>query len=367
MSTVADRSWSPLPGRTDPEHTRRALAVWLQERRPDWQDLRVAPLARPSTTGGTGDNLLVTVTCRQDGRPIVHELVVRLAPADFISVHGADVAQHFAILQALWPTAVPSPEPLWLETDERVLGLPFMVMTRVPGQAAGDFPVYNESGFLADAPVDYRRRAWRAAVTALAAVATVDPAPFAFLDRPDRGTTGLDQHLAYVKEAFAAADDGSGHPEIEQRLAWLRANRPARTVNGLSWGDARLANVLLDDHARVTALLDWDRASLGGPLVDLGWWLMFDRMQAEDYGHPRLEGLGDPDETVALWSELSGLDGSDARYYEILGAVHLAIVRLRSARMRLAHGLWVPSPDNPRGVESLLARVGRLIESFEAR
>ena len=48
---------------------------------------------------------------------------------------------------------VPLPRPLWLETDEAVLGLPFMVMAQVPGQAPSDFPIYNESGFLADAPV----------------------------------------------------------------------------------------------------------------------------------------------------------------------------------------------------------------------
>jgi aminoglycoside phosphotransferase (APT) family kinase protein len=364
--TFTDTSWSPVPGRTDIGQTRAALAAWLRQRRPDWSDLEITSLRPPTTTGGTGDNLLVTIVCRPDGQPAEHRLVVRLAPADFITVHGADIAQHFAVLEALWPTAVPSPEPLWLETDETVLGLPYMVMSQVPGQAPSDFPIYNQSGFLAEAPAGYRRRAWRSAVEALAASATVDRSGFSFLDRPDRGPTGLDQHLSYIEEAFAAAHDGSGHPGIERGLEWIRANRPGRTVEGLSWGDARLGNVLIGDDGRVTALLDWDRASLGGPLVDLGWWLLFDRMHAEDYGYPRLEGLGRPEETIALWSDLTGIDAGDAGYYEILGAAHLAVIRLRSIRMRSEHGLWVPDAGNPRGVDRLLERMNRMIARYEA-
>jgi len=290
-----------------------------------------------------------------------------LAPGDFLTVYGADVVQHFAILRALWPTDVPSPEPLWLETDEAVLGLPFMVMAQVPGQAPSDFPIYNESGFLADAPVEYRRTAWRASIEALAKVATVDASRFAFLDRPDRGATGLDQHLGYIDEAFETAHEGDGHPGIERGLEWLRRNRPRTSVEGLSWGDARLGNVLIDEAGGVTALLDWDRASLGGPLVDLGWWLLFDGMHAEDYGYPRLEGLGGREETIWLWSELTGLSADDAGYFEILGAAHLAAVRLRTIRMREKHRLWVPDVGNPRGVERLLQRMNRMIADYEAR
>jgi aminoglycoside phosphotransferase (APT) family kinase protein len=365
MSSDTDSSWSPVPDRTDLTRTRKVLRAWLGDRQPDWRDLEITSLRPPTTTGGTGDNLLLTVCYRAAGRPRECKLVVRLSPGDFLSVHGADIVQHFAVLRALWPTDVPSPEPLWLETDESVLGLPFMVMAQVPGQAPSDFPIYNESGFLADAPIEYRRKAWRASIEALAKVAVVDASRFAFLDRPDRGATGLDQHLGYVEEAFEAAHEGDGHQGIERGLEWLRRNRPAASVDGLSWGDARLANVLIDDAGTVTALLDWDRASLGGPLVDLGWWLLFDGMHAEDYGHPRLEGLGSRAETIRLWSELTGLSADDAGWFEILGAAHLAAVRLRSIRMRRRHHLWVPDADNPRGVERLLQRMSRLIADYE--
>lgn len=367
MSSDTEPTWKSVPDRTDRTHTRGALRKWLSDRRPDWRDLEITSLRPPTTTGGTGDNLLVTVRYRAAGGPRERKLAVRLAPGDFLTVYGADVVQHFAILRALWPTDVPSPEPLWLETDEAVLGLPFMVMAQVPGQAPSDFPIYNESGFLADAPVEYRRTAWRASIGALAKVAAVDASRFAFLDRPDRGATGLDQHLGYIDEAFETAHGGDGHPGIERGLEWLRRNRPRTCVDGLSWGDARLGNVLIDEAGGVTALLDWDRASLGGPLVDLGWWLLFDGMHAEDYGYPRLPGLGGREETIRLWSELTGLSADDAGYFEILGAAHLAAVRLRTIRMREKHHLWVPDVGNPRGVERLLQRMNRMIAGYEAR
>ncbi|MGH3492007.1 MAG: phosphotransferase family protein, partial [Sciscionella sp.] len=300
------------------------------------------------------------------------QMVVRLAPADFVTVHGADVGQHFHILQALWQTDVPSPEPLWLEQDASVLGLPFMVMSRAAGQAAPDFPIYNESGFLFDAPVDYRRAAWRASVAALAKVARLDPTRFAFLGRPDRGTTGLEQFLGYVEEAYRAAcgtvgtDGAGGHEGVENLLAWLHDHHAPTVVEGVSWGDARMGNVLIDDAAGVTALVDWDRAMLGGPLADLGWWLLFDRMHDEDYGSPRLVGLGTREETLLLWSQLSGLSADGVEWYEILAATLLSAVRLRSERMRAEHGFWVPEPDNPRGADRLVARARRMITDFEA-
>ena len=56
-----------------------------------------------------------------EDNPVNQKLAVRLSPGDFLTVHGADIVQHFAVLRALWPTDVPSPEPLWLETDQTVL------------------------------------------------------------------------------------------------------------------------------------------------------------------------------------------------------------------------------------------------------
>ena len=53
-------------------------------------------------------------------------------------------------------------------------------------------------------------------------------------------------------------------------------------------GGSCIGNILFDEEGCVQALLDWDQASLAGPLADLGWWLLFDRLHGEDYGKPRL-------------------------------------------------------------------------------
>ena len=149
--------------------------------------------------------------------------------------------------------------------------------------------------------------------------------------------------------------------------AWSGWRSPSCTcVDGLSWGDPRLGNVLIDEAGWVTALLDWDRASLGGPLVDLGWWLLFDGLHGEDYGYPRLPGLGGRAETIERWHELTGLRADNLEWYEIIAALRLAIVRFRGVKARELRGLWVPGPDNPRSWQSLTARIDSMIAAYEA-
>jgi len=355
-------TWSHEPARFDLDVTRSALQRWLRERRPEQRDLVITDLTQPTANGGTGDNLMVTL---RDGAA-EEKVVARLAPIGLSHIHEVSIEQHYRVLETMDPTPVPSPRPLWLETDPAVLGVPFMVMAFVPGRVPSDFPIYNESGFLFDASVEYRRAAWTWAVEALAAVHTLDAGPFAYLDRPDRGADGLRQHLAYLAEAFANAPIPERAEQIERTIDWLRATMPASPRPGLSWGDPRIGNILFDDAGHVQALLDWDQASLAGPLADLGWWLLFDRLHGEDYGSPRLEGLGTRQETLELWQQLTGLSADGIEWYEILAALRLAIVRFRGVKARELRGLWVPDPDNPRSWQRLMRRVEAMIAAYEA-
>lgn len=361
MNTAPSSTWTHEPPRFDVEQTRAELQTWLRART-ERGDLEVTDLTQPAANGGTGDNLLVTVR-HGDG----HErLVVRLQPTQGSPIHEVSIELHFRVLRTLRDTPVPSPSPLWLETDAAVIGAPFLVMECVPGEAPSDFPIYNEAGFVYEATPAQRHDLWSAGLEALCQVHRIPAGFFAYLDDPDRGANGLRQHIAYLRESYEHAPIPESHEPFLRSLAWVEKTAPSDPLPGLCWGDARIGNILFDkEDATVRALLDWDQASLAGPLVDLGWWLLFDLLHAEDYGSPRLEGLGTREETIERWQHRTGLSAEPVEWYEILAGLRLAIVRFRGTKARELKGLWAPDETNPRSWQRLMTRVESMIAAYE--
>jgi aminoglycoside phosphotransferase (APT) family kinase protein len=85
---------------------------------------------------------------------------------------------------------------------------------------------------------------------------------------------------------------------------------------------------------RLSAVLDWEQASLGGPLRDLGWWLFFDELYSDGIGLPRLDGMGTREDTIALWESVSGIKAIDLYWYEIFAGFQLGILMLRRCNLQ---------------------------------
>jgi aminoglycoside phosphotransferase (APT) family kinase protein len=111
--------------------------------------------------------------------------------------------------------------------------------------------------------------------------------------------------------------------------AWLEKYRPAEPLSGFSWGDARIGNMMFGYDFKLTGVMDWEQASLGGPLHDLGWWLYFDDMHSWRNGHKRLDGLGTRAATIDLWQGLTGFEARDLRWYEVFAGYKLAVIVAR--------------------------------------
>ncbi len=126
-----------------------------------------------------------------------------------------------------------------------------------------------------------------------------------FLDRRSGGATGLEQQIAYYERFIGHATEGRGHPVLEPALRWIEQHRPEGIEEGLSWGDARLGNLMFRDFETV-AVLDWEMASLGPREVDLAWYVFFVRFFSEHLGLPNLEGFPSEAEGLALYEESSG-------------------------------------------------------------
>jgi aminoglycoside phosphotransferase (APT) family kinase protein len=341
----------PVPTRRDPEETKRALASWLAPRL-DRPGASITDLSVPSGAGFSNETLVVDVAGER--------LVVRLEPTAFQLFLDADFELQYRLLSTLGAsTPVPVPPVLWYEPDPGVLGAPFFVMRHVEGRAVTDSPPYNESGWLYETPAAERERIWRNAVDALVSVHNVPTSVASFLAKPALGATGLDQSVAYWGRSFEWAARGRPQPVAEAAWEWLAAHPPRQRDTALSWGDARMGNMLFRD-CEVAAVLDWEMLSLGGPVMDLGWWLFLDDFHA--FGVPRLPGLGSRADTIALWEAGTGRRAVDLDWYEIFAGFRFAIVMMRMAQMFQSWGVARPGLEDMETNNTVLHVLARKLE-----
>ena len=111
---------------------------------------------------------------------------------------------------------------------------------------------------------------------------------------------------------------------------WLNANRPAQSKGGLMHGDYHIANVLFRDDGALAAILDWEMAALGDPLLDLGR-LLAAWPDPDGSGPLSLkvtpwQGFPQADELIARYAEGTGRDLTDLLWYQILACYKLAII-----------------------------------------
>ncbi|MCU1692210.1 MAG: putative aminoglycoside phosphotransferase [Frankiales bacterium] len=124
-------------------------------------------------------------------------------------------------------------------------------------------------------------------------------------------------------------------PDAEDVMAWLDAHQPADVGAVLVHGDWRFDNLVLDpdDLSRVRAVLDWEMATVGDPLMDLGaslaYWVQADddelfQLMRRQPSH--LAGMPTRAEVVAAYAERSGREVPAFRFYEVYGLFRLAVI-----------------------------------------
>ena len=70
--------------------------------------------------------------------------------------------------------------------------------------------------------------------------------------------------------------EGEEHPVANQAREWLKANKPISKQSSIIWGDSRCANIMYLPDGTISAVLDWEMASLGDPCMDLAWGIAID-------------------------------------------------------------------------------------------
>jgi aminoglycoside phosphotransferase (APT) family kinase protein len=291
------------------------------------------------------------------------ELVLRRPPRGPLPPSAHDVLREARLLRALQTTAARVPRVLAVGDDEAVIGAPFYVMERLEGVVVtGTLPAQLDtpgerrrmSEELVDALVEVHAVDWRAC-----GLTDFTRAPDGYLERQVRRFSGLWEH-SKTRELPAIDDVG----------AWLAATIPRSGPPTIVHGDYRLGNTMMSATApaRLVAIFDWEMATIGDPLADLGYlcalWVERDDPPLgmfEISGATRLEGFLSRDELIARYEQRSGRSMTAIRWYRAL-ALWKAAVFMEGNYRRAVAG----TTDDPylkgfgEGVAQLAERARRL-------
>ena len=243
-------------------------------------------------------------------------MVLRRAPRPPLPPSAHDMLREARVLDALQGRAR-VPEVLAVCRDDGVLGVPFYVMEELRGHVVTD-----DLPAVLGAP-DARRGAGHDLVDALAELHAVD------VDAAGLGDFGRpDGYLERQVRRFAALwEHGATRelPLVGELAVWLESTLPRSSRTGVVHGDYRLGNVMLDlECPRVRALLDWELATLGDPLADLGYLVAtytdaFSERTVLDLSPvTSSEGFPSRAELVERYAERSGRGVGALAWYEAL-------------------------------------------------
>ncbi len=265
--------------------------------------------------------------------------VLRRPPRGPLLPTAHDVAREYRVLQALKETNVPVPYPLLLCEDTSVIGAPFYLMRRVTGVVIHETlpPAYVQD-------VEARSGLGLELIDRLADLHAVDwqqaglrdfGKPTGYLERQLRRWSGqLD------------ASRTRPTPDLDEVTIWLHARLPESGPATIVHGDYRLDNAIYaaEPPAHILAILDWEMATIGDPLADLGYLLSFWR-EAQDpepeiqdpaWAVTSMPGFCSRTQLVARYAQRTGRRMEHVPFYAALAIWKLAILLEGSYSRHLA-------------------------------
>ena len=264
----------------------------------------------------------LTYLVRAGGR----EFVLRRPPFGTKVRTAHDMGREFLILSRLHPVYSKVPRPILYCEDSAVLGAPFYLMERV----AGIILRARAPEGLSLTP-EVMRRLSESFVENLSEIHGVDyrAAGLGELGRPEGYVAR--QVEGWTKRFYNARTDDA--PEVERLAVWLAAHAPSDSGASLIHNDYKYDNVVFapDDLTSVVAVLDWEMATVGDPLMDLGttlgYWVDPDdpeEWRRFGFGLTALPGNLSRRELLEYYARLSGRDIRAAVFYFAYGLLKTA-------------------------------------------
>jgi aminoglycoside phosphotransferase (APT) family kinase protein len=305
------------PPRAGEELDAGALAAWL--------DAHLEPAGQPIEIAQVpgGHSHLTYLVTRGD-----RELVLRRPPVGSKVKTAHDMGREVRVLSRLAPAWPPAPRPILHCEDESVIGCPFYLMERRRGVILRrELP----DGLGIDPPT--ARRLSEVLVDGLAELHAIDYAaiglgdlgrPEGYVERQVRGWT--------ERYAGSRTDD---LPVVDRVAAWLAGHIPASPPSALIHNDYKFDNIVLDqdDLTRIVGVLDWEMATVGDPLMDLGTSLAYwveagdpPAMIAMRFGPTTMPGMMTRAEVAARYAARTGRAIEHSGFYYAYGLFKTAVV-----------------------------------------
>lgn len=257
-------------------------------------------------------------------------LILRRPPVGTKAKGAHDMGREYRIQDALAPVFPQVPAMVAYATEaDSPIGSELYVMERLDGRIPRrdfGFPVSSEqASALCDAAVD-----------TLVALHSIDVSAVPGLAALDKGDGYVARQIGGWTQRLANArtDDTGDWSDI---TGWLAENQPADTGSAMIHNDFRFDNLVLaeDDPTRVVGVLDWELATVGDPLMDLGCTLAY-WVQADD-DEFFLAFRRQPTTTPGMWTREQLVDAylarrgltlsdDELRFYEVYGLFRLAVI-----------------------------------------
>ena len=251
------------------------------------------------------------------------ELVLRRPPVGTKAASAHDMKREFLIQSRLKPVYELVPNVIALCEDQSIIGSDFYVMERINGEI-----------FRKDVPENITKEdiaiMAESMVAGLAQLHSVDAT---VLQELNKGPGYVERQVTGWSKRYRAAltDDV---PDAEDVMNWLAANQPGDVDSCVIHGDWRIDNMVFDLGAKKLAgVLDWELATVGDPLMDLGsalaYWIdkddepMFASLRRQP---SNLEGMPTRKEFITKYLEISGRKCDDFTFYEVFGLFRLTVI-----------------------------------------
>jgi aminoglycoside phosphotransferase (APT) family kinase protein len=289
------------------------LTSWLDAACPG---LRHGALSAEVIAGGKS-NLTYRLT---DGARL---WALRRPPLGHVLPTAHDMAREYRVISALAGTAVPVARAIALCTDPAVIGAPFYVMSYVDGV------VLDRPDAVRALDHDAAKRVGEALVDTLVELHGVAPDEVGLADF-GRPAGFLERQVRRWHKQWRASETRPV-PELQQVVDGLLADVPESPPPAIVHGDYRLTNLIYThDVTRIAAVVDWEMATIGDPLADLGLLVVYHGLaEQSDLTMPRMrpaDGFLSPDEMVARYTAGAQRDLDRLPWYVALGFFKLAVI-----------------------------------------
>ena len=294
-----------------------AVDAWLKSLEPSLQ-------GTPEVTQYSGGASNWTYRLRYPQR----DLILRRPPAGTKAKSAHDMAREYTVQKALKPAYPWVPAMVGLCQDPAVLGSDFYVMERIEGL----IPRARLPKGL-DLDAQQTRRLCLNVITKLVELHAVDAAAV--------GLSSLGKGPGYPRRQVEGWSDRYEKARTWNVTSfryvrdWLRANTPEDIATCVIHNDWRFDNVVLDpaEPTSVIGVLDWEMATLGDPLMDLGsalaYWVQADDnflMRTTRRQPTHLPGMLRREEVVEYYLDRTGLKPANWAFYEVFGLFRLAVI-----------------------------------------